>query len=106
MKINWRRWNRVLHRDLGYFFFGITLIYSISGIALNHIADWNPSYVITTKEVRWNFPSSPQNIDKTLLKQELFTLNHLRTGFITAMIMEKHGIGDMSQEIMVCGEAL
>jgi len=64
VKINWRRWNRVLHRDLGYFFFGVTLIYALSGIALNHMADWNPSYVITTKEVRWNSSASPPNIDK------------------------------------------
>ncbi len=31
-----RRWNNALHRDLGYLFFGMTLIYSISGIVLNH----------------------------------------------------------------------
>ncbi len=31
-----RRWNNAIHRDLGYFFFGMTLIYAISGIILNH----------------------------------------------------------------------
>jgi hypothetical protein len=31
-----RRWNNAIHRDLGYFFFGLTIIYSISGIVLNH----------------------------------------------------------------------
>ncbi|MCX6280436.1 MAG: PepSY-associated TM helix domain-containing protein [Bacteroidetes bacterium] len=31
-----RRWNNALHRDLGYFFFGMTLIYALSGIILNH----------------------------------------------------------------------
>ena len=45
-----RKWNRIIHRDFGYFFFGMTLIYCISGIALNHKKDWNPNYVITTKE--------------------------------------------------------
>ncbi|MFA9388626.1 MAG: PepSY-associated TM helix domain-containing protein [Prolixibacteraceae bacterium] len=33
---NIRKWLRLLHRDLGYFFAGITLVYAISGIILNH----------------------------------------------------------------------
>jgi hypothetical protein len=45
-KINWHKWNRVLHRDFGYFFFGMTFIYGLSGIALNHVKDWNPNYII------------------------------------------------------------
>ncbi|MFC0875937.1 peptidase [Saccharicrinis sp. FJH2] len=31
-----RKWLRILHRDLGYFLVGITIVYSISGIILNH----------------------------------------------------------------------
>jgi hypothetical protein len=34
------------HRDIGYFFAGLTVLYAISGVAVNHIEDWNPSYVI------------------------------------------------------------
>ena len=41
-----RKWSRILHRDIGYFFIGTTLIYGISGIALNHMSDWNPNYTI------------------------------------------------------------
>jgi len=44
--MNWRRVNNILHRDLGYLCFGLTIIYAISGIAVNHIADWNPNYRI------------------------------------------------------------
>lgn len=40
----WRRLARVLHRDLGYFFFGATVVYAISGLAMNHRDHWNPSY--------------------------------------------------------------
>ena len=42
-----RKWNRILHRDIGYFFFGLTIIYAISGIALNHKKHWNPNYNIS-----------------------------------------------------------
>lgn len=36
----------VLHRDLGYFFAGIVLIYAISGIAMNHRHTFNPNYSV------------------------------------------------------------
>jgi hypothetical protein len=42
----WRKWNTILHRDIGYLIVGLTLVYGISGIAVNHTADWNPSYRI------------------------------------------------------------
>jgi len=48
--MKWRKLNRVLHRDLGYFFAGMIIIYAVSGIALNHIGDWNPNYIITKIE--------------------------------------------------------
>ncbi|MEK9138293.1 MAG: PepSY-associated TM helix domain-containing protein [Bacteroidota bacterium] len=43
-KFKWRKWNNILHRDIGYIITALTLIYGISGIAVNHVADWNPSY--------------------------------------------------------------
>jgi hypothetical protein len=42
--MKWRRWNNVLHRDIGYLVVALTLIYGVSGLAVNHRADWNPSY--------------------------------------------------------------
>ncbi len=41
-----RKWLRILHRDLGYLAAGLTLIYAISGIAVNHVQDWNPNLSI------------------------------------------------------------
>ena len=31
----------------------MTLVYSLSGLALNHMHDWNPSYDITVSPVQW-----------------------------------------------------
>jgi len=42
--MKWRRLNTVLHRDVGYLAVGLTLVYGASGLAVNHRADWNPSY--------------------------------------------------------------
>ncbi len=49
-----RKLNRNLHRDLGYIFFFMTLIYGLSGIALNHINDWNPSYIVKYNDFKAN----------------------------------------------------
>jgi hypothetical protein len=48
MKI--RKWLRIIHRDMGYIFFGMSMVYGISGIALNHLDDWNPDYIIKISE--------------------------------------------------------
>lgn len=42
---NWRNKLRTIHRDFGFFAVGLTLIYATSGIAVNHINDWNPSFI-------------------------------------------------------------
>lgn len=52
--MKWRKWNRVIHRDFGFIFFGMTIIYALSGIAMNHIKDWDPSYIITKKDINVN----------------------------------------------------
>ena len=39
------------HRDVGYFFAGLTVIYAVSGVAVNHVEDWNPNYVISSTVV-------------------------------------------------------
>ncbi len=49
---------RSLHRDFGYLVVGITFIYTISGIAMNHRQDWNPHYSLVTEEV--TVPASDQ----------------------------------------------
>ncbi len=41
-----RRWCRVVHRDLSFFFAGMLLIYAISGIAMNHVRTTNPNYTV------------------------------------------------------------
>lgn len=40
----WRKWLRIVHRDVGYLAIGLTFVYAMSGIAVNHIADWDPNF--------------------------------------------------------------
>jgi hypothetical protein len=40
---------RALHRDLGYTAVGLTFVYAVSGLAVNHIADWDSNFVDVTR---------------------------------------------------------
>ncbi|MBN2069048.1 MAG: PepSY-associated TM helix domain-containing protein [Opitutales bacterium] len=75
LQLKWRKIFRVLHRDLGYFFFGAIVVYGLSGIALNHRRDWNPSYVVHTAV--YTVAPQPDNLDadqvRTLLAQQGIT---------------------------------
>lgn len=35
---------RALHRDAGYLAVGLTCVYALSGLAVNHIKDWDPNF--------------------------------------------------------------
>jgi hypothetical protein len=47
--MNLSKLNRITHRDIGYLIAGLTIIYAVSGIALNHKHDWNPNYIIENR---------------------------------------------------------
>jgi len=49
--MNIRKTLRLLHRDFGYLVVGVTFIYTVSGIALNHRTDWNPHYTLVAEDV-------------------------------------------------------
>ncbi len=35
-----RPWLRAIHRDVGYVAVGLTFVYALSGLAVNHLTDW------------------------------------------------------------------
>ncbi len=49
--MRWRHLFRVVHRDIGYVCVALTLAYGLSGLAVNHIDDWNPNYKFTERDV-------------------------------------------------------
>jgi len=95
MNINWRKWNRVIHRDFGYLFFGMTIIYCLSGIAINHMNEWNPNYVIVTDEIQTKLPETlNKETIKNLLKENDIDdtyLNHYYPGENELKVFIKDG---------------
>lgn len=53
----WRRTLVVLHRDIGFLSLGLTLVYGVSGIAVNHRADWNYNQSVSQETRRIGAPA-------------------------------------------------
>ncbi len=60
--MRWHRLNVILHRDVGYLAFALTIVYGVSGLAVNHRADWNPNYK-ETRETRTISPLTATDRD-------------------------------------------
>lgn len=81
-----RAWVRAIHRDAGYFGVGLTLVYALSGLAVNHVADWDPSFqqVSKTHQVALPLPPGAEASAKQVLRQL--------------------GIADVPREVYAAGE--
>ncbi len=44
----WRALLRAVHRDVGYTAVGLTFVYAVSGLAVNHVAAWDPNFESST----------------------------------------------------------
>jgi uncharacterized protein len=60
----WQFYTILLHRYLGYFFLGITVVYALSGLAVNHVDQWNPNYITQTQHVQIPALKDSQNLSE------------------------------------------
>ncbi len=72
MKRALRPWVRAVHRDLGYLAVGLTFVYALSGLAVNHISDWDPSFKSYERTVQTGGPI--QGDDEQIAKVALAKL--------------------------------
>ncbi len=65
--MNWRKWNRWLHREIGFLFFGMALVYGISGIALNHGAarHWNADIISRSEFYQLPGPLQKDSVERS-----------------------------------------
>lgn len=62
---------RALHRDLGYLAVGLTVVYALSGLAVNHIADWDPNFdnYEARHQLALPLPADDQALTEQLLRE-------------------------------------
>lgn len=71
--MNWRKVNRWIHRELGFLFFGMTLVYGISGIALNHhvARHWDPGLITRSTTMQYPEPLTQASVDRGTIENIL-----------------------------------
>jgi hypothetical protein len=71
--MNWRKWNRWIHREMGFLFFGMALIYGISGIALNHgvARHWDPGIISRIENYHYPVPLTKDSVDRYVVEEIL-----------------------------------
>lgn len=70
-RLAWRPVVRNLHRDAGYLAVGLTLVYAASGLAVNHLADWDPNFQSyrTVRQLSGTLPADPDAAARVALTQ-------------------------------------
>lgn len=70
-RFNWRATVRSWHRDLGYLLVGLTIVYAVSGLAVNHISDWDPNFrsYRTVHQLRTPLPEEDRALTAEVLRQ-------------------------------------
>lgn len=63
------RFNIAAHRDIGYACASLILAYCLSGIALNHIGDWNPDFLILKQSVTLPHSYAKSDITKDMIAE-------------------------------------
>jgi hypothetical protein len=67
-----RPWVRALHRDIGYLAIGMTVVYALSGLAVNHISDWDPNFTHVDVDHQVTLPadaSDDQAVTRAVLER-------------------------------------
>ena len=70
-----RRVLRAIHRDAGYLVAALTLVYAVSGVAVNHVADWNPSRIVEREQRALSLDDRPAGTDDTTAVLEVLGID-------------------------------
>lgn len=98
--IKLRKWFRILHRDLSFFFTGMILVYAISGIVLNHRDIINPDFIIRNKSlIIEGFESYGKGSTEEQLKQIALQFDN------NAKILKHYSKNDSIMKLFLTGGA-
>ncbi len=71
-----RNLSRNWHRDIAYFFVGLIISFSISGITLNHRRTFSSrTFSYDVEKIKLNLPSNPQDITEEFIQSQLPVLD-------------------------------
>jgi len=79
----YRVWLRAIHRDVGYLVVGLTFIYALSGIAINHLGSWDPNFkrVAKTRNLEGPFPEDEEALVTEIISKLKLSEDEVQASF-------------------------
>jgi uncharacterized protein len=75
LRKRWRSWLRGWHRDVGYLVIGLTFVYAVSGLAINHVGDFDPNYKVVERTHRVPLEKEPRDDEEAAARVVLAALD-------------------------------
>jgi uncharacterized protein len=97
-----RSWLRALHRDAGYLAVGLTVIYAVSGLAVNHIADYtdgDASFRKFNRTYELGSMTSKTSLDDRSLAAEIVAAAKRAGGTSIGNIKDVYRVSDTEVEL-------
>lgn len=94
--MSWRKPLVTLHRDLGFFALGLTVVYAVSGLATNHRAHWDYNYSTDARRLDVGGPAALLGVDDAAPPGELA---RARQDELVASIGRALGRSDAPQKV-------
>jgi hypothetical protein len=101
LRKRWRAWLRAVHRDFGYLAVGLTFVYALSGIAINHVGEWDPNFksVVDTFQVEGPFSEDPEELEDKLVSHLSLENDEVRAAFFDSDTVFEISLSDSTARL-------
>tara|TARA_R110002096_G_scaffold171490_5_gene344531 strand:- start:7368 stop:7982 length:615 start_codon:yes stop_codon:yes gene_type:complete len=101
LRKRWRAWLRAVHRDIGYLAVGLTFVYAISGIAINHLGDWDPNFksVVETSELSGPYPDDEELLASKVIEHLEINADEVQASYFDTDTVFEVSLADSTAQL-------
>ena len=101
LRKRWRAWLRAVHRDIGYLAVGLTFVYAISGIAINHLGDWDPNFksVVETSELSGPYPDDEELLASKVIEHLGINADEVQASYFDSDTVFEVSLADSTAQL-------
>lgn len=98
---HFRVWLRVIHRDVGYLAVGLTFIYALSGIAINHLGNWDPNFKATveTSNLEGPYPEDEEALTARIISKLKLSRDDVQASYFDSDTIFELSLADGSARL-------
>jgi hypothetical protein len=101
LRKRWRAWLRAVHRDIGYLAVGLTFVYAISGIAINHLGDWDPNFksVVETSQLDGPYPEDEDVLTANVVEHLKINADNVQASYFDSDTVFEVSLADSTAQL-------